>query len=305
MKGWGKEGLYASPHSGPIKVIGGEYANNAIVQVRVGSGNAPERAIVRDVTVTVDRVPEYMPEGNRNLRGIWLKEGDMATVENCDITLENISEKETSGGLLINDQFGRATVRNCNITVDGIERPAIDVEKPTETYDAGRMPSLDHLPPAWDVTLEEVWVNGRQTRTEGIRIDRRANCTLSDINVDNDGHGADGVLLRGVDQCRILDGSIISGEIPVVLEFQEEQDDCVLDFRRTSLRSTNLETDEEPIEQDEEHRYCLGPTTLGGNESTSTLGLTRTKRVLDETNSATETNGGRKLYGRWLQHRDS
>ncbi|MEA5389561.1 hypothetical protein VB779_22770 [Haloarculaceae archaeon H-GB11] len=97
MKNWGKEGLYASPHSGPIRVLGGEYANNAIVQVRVGSGHAPTRAIVRDVDIRVTKLHSYISDKHDLLRGIWLKEGDRALVENCRVILRNVDPKKTPG----------------------------------------------------------------------------------------------------------------------------------------------------------------------------------------------------------------
>lgn len=301
MKGWGKEGLYASPHSGPIRVIGGEYANNAIVQVRVGSGNAPERAIVRDVTVTVDQVPEYMPEGNRNLRGIWLKEGDMATIENCDITLENITREDTAGALIVNNQFGRATIRDCSITVDNIQRPAIEIQKPAETYEPRWMPSLDHLPPAWGITVENVVINSQNTKTESVRIDERPSCTIRDVEIDNVGEQTDGVLLSDLYRCQIIRGSIDCDAIPVKVEFEGDHNNCVLHLKNTSLHSAASNASDEQISNTIGGAYCLSRTTLGGDDSSTTLALTRTEKTAD----ATDKDESFSLYGRWLEASDN
>jgi hypothetical protein len=314
MKGWGKEGLYASPHEGPLEVVGGEYANNAIVQVRVGGGGAENRAVVRDVTVTVDRVPDYMPEYNQLLRGIWLKEGDRALVENCDVTIADVGVGQTPGAIYVNDQFGRATIRDCTVTTENVSRPAFLIQEPTDEYDPGRMPSLDELPTAWDVTVENVTIDGESPNTETIYVQGRDGVTLRDLSVDKRGQANDGILLEDARDCRLEGGSLTTERFPVVINFDGEDVDCALAVAGTAIEGTDLYHDGEQLSGDGE--YCVGSGALADSrrDEHERLSLTRSDDGTGNDGTATSTpaeEGGDaasnvqsddeyRLYGRWL-----
>lgn len=296
MKDWGVEGLYASAHEGPIRVIGGEYANNALAQIRVGAGNAPEKTIVRDVSVTVDKIPEYISEESRTLRGIWLKEGDKAVIENCDVTLKNLDRHETPGAIIINNQFGRATIRDSTINTEAVSRPAIVVKRPTDTYDPGWMPSLDKLPEQWNVNLENVTITGESPETESIRISGRNGCTISDVSIDKSGNQAGGLHLSNVDDCALESGSIATEQFPVVIDF-DGKDECVLEISDPSLTSTDVESSDAKISSDRSSTYCIGTDAISEtkHDDSERLALTRTEKKDDR-----KTPGGTQLYGHWL-----
>jgi len=300
MKGWGKEGLYASAHSGPLRVIGGEYAHNAIAQVRVGGGNAPGQAVVRDVTVRADSIPDYMPDGNRILRGIWLKEGDGALVEGCDVELSNLGIDHTQAGILVNYQFGRATIRDCHVTVDDVSRPAIHVEEPADEFRPNRMRALEHLPEAWDVTIEDVTVDGHSPNSEGIRVDGRGECTLRNVRIDATGQASDGLTLDHVGRCTYESGTVTTDRFPIVVQFQGEND-CVLDLADVGLEGTGLHELGSAITNEGNGRYCIGPDVLSGTESRNTDHFTLTKSE-PSAGSADVSDSTRRyrLYGRWL-----
>ena len=312
MKGWGKEGLYASPHEGPLEVVGGEYANNAIVQVRIGGGGPENRAVVRDVTVTVDRVPDYMPEYNQLLRGIWLKEGDRALVEDCDVTLRDVGVGQTPGAIYVNDQFGRATIRDCTVTTENVSQPAFLIQEPVEEFDPGRMPSLDELPPAWDVTVENVTIDGESPNTETIHVQGRDGVTLRDLTVEKRGQANDGILLEDARDCRLEGGSLTTERFPVVIDFDGEDVDCALSVSETAIEGTDLYHDGEQLSGDGE--YCVGSRSLADSrrDEHERLSLTRSDDGGDGTATPTPGEGGEaaaskvqsddeyRLYGRWL-----
>jgi hypothetical protein len=309
MNGWGKEGLYASPHEGPIRVIGGEYANNAIAQVRIGAGNAPQEAIVRDVTVRIDEIPDYMPSGNRILRGIWLKEGDKATVENCDVTLANLGVNQTPGAIYVNNQFGRATIRDCTITTENVSRPAILIQEPADEYDSGWMPSLDHLPSEWGVTVENVTIVGESPNTAAIELEERDGCTFRDVTIEKTGQGVDGIEIDEVADCRIEGGSITTDRFPVVVEFDDNSSEsCALHVVDASLEGTQLEEGGRELATDGD-TYCIGADTLPDtpHDESDRLSLTRSEEAAGTatatpTGTPSETGGNDTytLYGRWL-----
>lgn len=299
MKGWGKEGLYASAHEGPLRVLGGEYANNGIDQVRIGGGGADQRAVVRGVTVRVDEVPSYMPEKYRILRGIWLKEGDGALVENCEVTLANLDESQTPAAVLVKDQFGRATIRDCRISVADVSRPAVLVQEPVDSYDPPTMPSLDGLPPAWGVTLENLVVDGAGPDCESVRIEGRDGCAIRDVSIDTATEGADGIGLYRVGRCEIAGGSVTTDRYPVRIGF-DGTDDCVVDVAGVSLEARSLETDGERLTGGGTGRYCVGSGALSESAEPAGDQLALTRTESESSDGETTETGGYRLRGRWL-----
>ena len=241
MKGWGKEGLYASEHSGPLNVIGGEYANNAIVQVRVGGGDASEEAVVRGVTVRIDEIPDYMPEYNRVLRGIWLKEGERATVEDCDIEIFDVDGGGVQGGIVVNGQFGQATIRSTEIRTEH-DSPAVYVRWPVSEFDQNDMPSMTDLPEEWQVTLEDVAIDA-DSAVDAILLKNRDGSVLRDVTVEQRGD-ANGIRAQYTDDVEITGGDIVAGRYPIALEslHQEQSPNIYLDDIQR-IESTGIDGD--------------------------------------------------------------
>lgn len=299
MKNWGAEGLYASAHRGPIRVLGGEYANNSVAQVRVGSGNAPERSVVRDVTVRVTKVPEYAPEGNRVLRGIWMKEGDRVLVENCDVTVKNLTPSETPGGIVVNRQFGRATIRDTSVSID-VARPAVVLERPADSFDPLWMPSLDRLPREWSVTCENLSLVGSGASTPVVDVIGRDGCRFRNVGVRGTGGGTDGYRLRDVADCRIAGGSVRASRFPVMVS-QGDGGDCLVRIDGVPL-VTGSDPDDERLAVAENGQFCITPGMVrSAGEQEEWLGLTRTTRPNGRDGSEPTRDSELALFGRALR----
>jgi hypothetical protein len=300
MKNWGAEGLYASSHSGPIRVLGGEYANNAIVQVRIGSGHAPTRAVVRDVDVRVDRVQPYIPTKRDLLRGIWLKEGDEALVENCHVEIRGVKPGQTPGGIVVNKQFGRATIRNCDVTTD-VAKPGIVIEDPVTEYDPQWMPSLDHLPPRWDVTLQNVTVDGDCPNADAVRVEGRDNCRFQNLSIDVTGPDADGLALQRAVNCHIAGGAVSASRYPITASLPPDLVECAAHLNDTTLETSDVSQDS-VLASNDSGAYCIGTETRPSAEPPEdrTLALTRTTAESTDSGSESSRNGKHTLFGTWF-----
>ncbi|USZ68086.1 right-handed parallel beta-helix repeat-containing protein [Halorussus salilacus] len=197
------EGLYVSYHSGPLRVIGGYYANNGIQQVRVGGGHAG--ALVRGVTVRVDdpRQPQHKP----NMRGIWMEEGGSVRVENCDIAVTDLSGTYSSGAIVVGKEFGAATIENTRIRTDA-DAYGILVRDPVEEVDEDSMPSMDRLPDDWEVTCRNVRITGSAPEGTAVRVDRRDDCVFENVCIGHDRGSRDGVAVSGAQGCAVRDSTI-------------------------------------------------------------------------------------------------
>ena len=299
MQGWGKEGLYASAHSGPLRVLGGEYANNAIVQVRVGGGNAPTEAVVRDVTVRATEIPDYMPANNRLLRGIWLKEGDGALIENCEIQVQNLGRTQTQGGIVVNDQFGRVRIRDCEIT-SSVPRPAVVAENPVTEYDSQWMPSLDRLPEEWSITVEDTSITSSISDIEAVHIVGRDGSLFRNVTVEQLERGGDGIQLHRTGSCRIEDSTIDAQRFPVAVALPESSDDCVVHLARTTIAGRSAGRTEQVVATNTENRFCVQSDPIDGTDPAprQLLGLTRTGTAGSTGETTTRDSQAYVLFGR-------
>ncbi|WP_232688778.1 right-handed parallel beta-helix repeat-containing protein [Halobacterium zhouii] len=301
MKGWGKEGLYASAHSGPLRIVGGEYANNAIAQVRIGGGNAPTDAIVRDVTVRVTGIPEYMPPRNRLLRGIWLKEGDGAVIENCTIEAHNLTHSETQGAVVVNGQFGRVTIRDCDIT-SSVPRPGIVAEAPEEEYDATWMPSLDRLPAEWHVTVENTTITGGLSDVEAVDVVGRDGCAFRNVTIDQPESGADGIRLERLASCTVTDSTIDAQRFPLLVTVPESTDDCLVRLDGVTLRGGGPAGADQPLASTRDGTFCVDASLVSGSDPGpgQLFGLSRTAADAPDGGAA---NGTSASSGPTADHR--
>ncbi|MFB6138883.1 MAG: hypothetical protein ABEJ26_00430 [Halosimplex sp.] len=123
-------GLYGSPAPGAVNVHGGYYANNGISNVRV-SGESE----VRGVHVVCDEARKGVP----NMRGIRLRDGEGALIEDCRIELREVTMSD--GAIALSEGMGAATVRDTAIRVDTDNVPAIRAKPPSD------VPELEHRNP--------------------------------------------------------------------------------------------------------------------------------------------------------------
>ncbi|WP_276282146.1 hypothetical protein [Halorussus caseinilyticus] len=203
-----KEGLYAAYHSGPLRVIGGYYANNGIEQVRVGGGTAG--ALVRGVTVRVDN--PRRPRNKPNMRGIWAEEGGFVRVENCDIAVTDLTGTYSSGGIVVGRQFGEAVVENTRIRTD-TDAYALHVRNPIESMRGQRIPSMESLPSRTRFTARNVRIVGTASDGTAVRANRRDDCRFENVCVRHPRGSRHGVSVAHSEGCSVRNSTIdVTGE---------------------------------------------------------------------------------------------
>ncbi|UPW00393.1 hypothetical protein M0R88_18040 [Halorussus gelatinilyticus] len=201
------EGLYSAYHSGPLRILGGYYANNGIEQVRVGGGTAG--ALVRGATVRVDdpRRPNHKP----NMRGIWAEEGASARIENCDIAITDLTGTYSSGGIVVGTQFGEVTIANTDIRIDA-DTYAVSLRDPIESMDGQTIPSMDRLPKRTRVTARNVRISGDATTGTAVRTARRDDCRFERVCIQHGG-SRDGIAVEDASGCAVRNSTIdVGGE---------------------------------------------------------------------------------------------
>ncbi|MFC7195166.1 right-handed parallel beta-helix repeat-containing protein [Halosimplex aquaticum] len=201
-------GLYASApgqtldgytgNNGDIHVRGGRYENNNVANVRVGSTGST----VKDVTVTVDKVPPALPGGTLNVRGIWLRERNDLLVEDCKIEFtENAAEG--FGAISYNPMHGSSTVRNTEIRVDRDDYNAI------RAIDSSRGGTEAPL------HFENVTVTGTAAKGAAIEIADRPKTTFQNCRIEQLGQNRSGILLIDSDNCVVADSTIRVSNQPI------------------------------------------------------------------------------------------
>lgn len=281
MVGWGKEGLYGSPHGGPLSIIGGRYKNNAIVQVRVGGGNADNETTVRNTTVVVDEPPDHIATSrNGNFRGIWCEEGDLATIEGCTVDIKDTGKGYSQGGIIVSNQFGRATVRDTTIRTDE-DVPALRIKTPATEFTEDSMPSLDQLPESWEVKCSSVQIEGNSGTGAAINLRDRDNCLFENLSINQTNGTRNGLLSVGSMSTQIKGGTWVTAGYPImvgptgksssqshVLCLQGQQEIKSMQFDGNNL---NLTQSSETAGQ-----TCIPPSVLpdSDSEQISYIGLT-------------------------------
>lgn len=205
------EGLYASPHSGPLEVVGGYYANNGIDQVRVGGG--PNGAVVRNVTVRVDNPKQA--DSKPNMRGIWMEEGGEVQIRNCDIELTDVTGTYSDGGIVLGRQAGAATIEDTRIRVD-VDAPAIQVQKPIESAEGQTMPSMDGLPESVQITCRNVRTVGTASSGPTMQVEGRDDCVFENICIQHPEGSRDGIRVVDAEGCKVRDSTIAVGGETIV-----------------------------------------------------------------------------------------
>ncbi|UPV74355.1 hypothetical protein M0R89_17700 [Halorussus limi] len=202
-----KEGLYAAYHRGPLRILGGYYANNGIEQVRVGGGTSG--ALVRGVTVRVDNPKQ--PQHKPNMRGIWAEEGGHVRIEDCDIAITDLTGTYSSGGIVVGQQFGEVTVTDTEIRTD-VDAYAVSVRDPIESMAGQTVPSMDRLPKRTRVTVRDLRVSGSAKTGTAVRAVRRDDCRFERVCIQHGG-SRDGMAFADAEGCAVRNSTIdVGGE---------------------------------------------------------------------------------------------
>lgn len=195
IAGFPNNGLYAEPPSGRIRVVGGRYENNNVSNVRVAGG-----ALVKGVHVRCDR----QREGFNNMRGIRLRTGTDAVVEDCFVEFENVSASD--GGIVLPGTMDAATIRNTRVRMSADNVAAV-LCKPPERND-GRQA----------LRCESVCIDGSAANTAAILVENRDGCVFDDVSIRQTGRNRDGIEVIGSDDGVVRNSKIsVTGEPLVVV----------------------------------------------------------------------------------------
>ncbi|WP_157972782.1 hypothetical protein [Haloprofundus halophilus] len=246
--GWEEQGLYGSAHGGPMKVLGGEYANNGLSQVRVGGGNADTAALVKGATIRIDKPRPDM----KNMRGIWLKEGDDTIIEDCEIEITSLEGTLSSGGIVVDKEHGKTTIKNTDILVNA---PTYGIKARYPKRGNFYAPSLRSRPERWDVNLEGVRIHGNGTGWSAVQIEGRDDSALDRVDIKQSGTDRDGVDIIDSPGTELKDLSVVVGRYPLLVDIGQGDDDCgVLIGEGSRLESRNHQT------SDDADRYLVNET---------------------------------------------
>lgn len=197
-------GLYASSPGGEgggdgaVRVVGGEYRNNNISGVRLGSTGST----AQDVTVVVDsKTPGW---GGLNARGIRLRNKSGQVIDNCRITFgENAAD--SFGGIVCHQDNGGALVRDTTITVDRASIPAVRAFPVVRATDE-------------TLTLENCTIEGTAGAGVTARIEGRDGTVFRNCTIEQRGSERRGLHFLDSSNCRIVDSRIDVTEAPVTVE---------------------------------------------------------------------------------------
>ncbi|WP_224271134.1 hypothetical protein [Haloprofundus salinisoli] len=268
--GWEEQGLYGSAHGGPMKVLGGEYANNGLSQIRVGGGNADTAALVKGATIRIDEPRPDM----KNMRGIWLKEGDDTVIEDCTIKITSLDGTLSSGGIVVDKEHGKTTVKNTDILVNA---PTYGIKarypKPGNFY----APSLRSRPEQWDINLENVRIHGNGTGWSAVQVEGRDETVLNQVDIKQSGTNRDGIDIIDSPGTVLKNLSVVVGRYPLLVGINQESDDCgVLLGESSRLESRNHQTRAEADRHlvDETLPFCIDRQFFGEGTSNGRFAIT-------------------------------
>ena len=183
---------------GDVHVIGGEYRNNNIAGVRLGS----TAATARDVRVVVDG--QTPGNGNLNARGFRLRNRADQVIEDCEIAFAG-NAANSFGAIVFHPDNGGGVVRNTGIRMERNNVPAIKafpVDGPTDTA-----PQFE-----WLV------VGGNAENGATVDIEGRDETTFRKCRIVQRGSNRSGIELVDCANCRIVDSYIEVDTAPIVLE---------------------------------------------------------------------------------------
>ena len=216
IEGFPDNGLYASSANGPVRVLGGEYANNGIANVRVGTDS-----LVRGVHVRCDEARQ----GVENMRGIRLRQGANVRVENCVVEMRKVTY--SGGAITIAPWLESATIENTRISVDVDGVPAVKMKSPKKP--GGGEPQIE---------CRNLRIDGSAPGGQAIQVVDRDACVFEDVCIRQSGEDRDGVFLLRSDDSVVRDASIgVTGE-PFVFEDSTAETTNIVTFSPTKRLSS-------------------------------------------------------------------
>jgi hypothetical protein len=183
FEGFPNNGLYCSRTNGVVRVEGGEFSNNDISQVRIGS----KGSYIDGGTLSVDAGASASPNPGDMLngRGVRLEVGSLDTagpeVRNCDITIGEVSH--SGGGVVASGDIGSFTALDTRINIAPAGVRGVLAKDPTDG-------SYTTEPP-YDGTLRNISVTGAASDTAAIELRKRPESVVDGCCVQTDGDGVE------------------------------------------------------------------------------------------------------------------
>lgn len=193
IDGFPDNGLYASSAVGRVNVVGGQYRNSGVSNIRVSGPST-----VRGVLVRCDE----SREGVENMRGIRLRGGSDVVVENSRLVFDDVTSSD--GAITFAEWLDAATVRNSHITVNADDVPAIWAKPPARNRSNERRHPIQ---------IRNVLIDGSASSGAAVRISERSGTLLSNLCVCQHGDGRDGIAVLDAEQTTVRGSDItVSGE---------------------------------------------------------------------------------------------
>lgn len=213
--GFPDNGLYASPAKGRVNVVGGQYRNSGVANIRVSGPST-----VRGVLVRCDEARD----GIENMRGIRLRGGSDVIVENSRLVFDTVTSSD--GAITCAEWLDAATIRNTHITVNADDVPAIWAKPPNGTRSNVRKHPIQ---------IRSVRIDGSASSGAAVRISERSGTLLSDLCICQHGDARDGIAVSGTDETTVQGSSIAVSGQPLATEG--------LSIRRDNLSLESTTTD--------------------------------------------------------------
>ncbi len=216
--GFPDNGLYASPAKGRVNVVGGQYRNSGVANIRVSGPST-----VRGVVVRCDEARD----GVENMRGIRLRGGSDVVVENSRLVFDTVTSSD--GAITCAEWLEAATIRNTHITVNADDVPAIWAKPPS----GNRSNVRDH-----PIQIQSVRIDGSASSGAAVRISERSDTLLSDLCICQHGDGRDGIAVSGADGTTVRGSAItVSGQPLATGERSVRRDNLSLESTASSSSS--------------------------------------------------------------------
>ncbi|MDS0281770.1 hypothetical protein [Haloarcula onubensis] len=196
--GFPDNGLYASSAKGRVNVVGGQYRNSGVANIRVSGPST-----VRGVMVRCDEARE----GVENMRGIRLRGGKDVVVENSRLVFDKVSSSD--GAITCAEWLDAATIRNTHITVNADDVPAIWAKPSARNRaDVRKHP----------IRIHSVRIDGSASSGAAVRISERSGTLLSNLCICQHGNERNGIAVDGAHQTTVRGSSITVSGRPLATE---------------------------------------------------------------------------------------
>lgn len=215
LSGFTDNGLYGSAPGaegggGTVHTEGGEFRNNNVSNIRLGTAGSSARGD----TIVVESPPDAE---SVNLRGVRLRRGAGQVVEDCEIRF-GPDVTRSFGTVVYHSDNGGALVADSTITMDSPRIPAIQAVYPSGEGRGEGAP-----------TFRNLRIDGEASRGYAVMVNGRDGTTFENCTIEQPGSQRDGIRLAYADDCTLIDSRIDVTGYPLILR------DSTLSIRNTTF----------------------------------------------------------------------